>query len=117
MDTWTSVFAVVSAVYNMLLWIAGYLKVQAMSGDKRPLETIKASLIQLNAMCIDTEKKGDHKKPAAMARFISDAAHMAKLIEHQVDSLLGTLTVVPKKPVGFGGKLLGWIFPTTKIRR
>lgn len=117
METWSLTLAVFSVVVNLVQWIQGYLKFQDMAGDKRQLETIKASLVQLNAMCNDAEAKGDHKKADAMGRFISDLAHMARSIEHQVDSLLGTITVLPKKPVTRMRRVFGWLFPVTKIGR
>ena len=117
MVTWNSAATVFFGILGIVQWIQGYLKFQDMASDQRQLQTIKTSLMQFNAMCNDTETKGDHKKPAAMKRFISDAAHMAKSIEHQVDVLLGILTLVPKEPVPRMRRVIGWIFPVTKIGR
>ena len=91
-------------VFGMIQWIQGHFR-------KPQLRAIKASLGQLNAMCNDAADKGDATKPAAMARFISDAAHAAKMIEHQVDIMLGNMKFVSDRPKSLYRRIIGFIFP------
>lgn len=91
-------------VFGMIQWIQGHFR-------KPQLRAIKASLVQFNAMCNDAADKGDAAKPDAMARFISDAAHMARGIEHQVDSMNGNLKFVSDRPQSPYRRIIGFIFP------
>jgi len=101
---------------NVLQWVYQYGTAQRLGGRAPQLEGLKASLKQFNAVCNDAEKKGDTEKPDAMRRFVSDAAHMAKNMEHQVDIMLGNLRLAPVKPETHFRRIVGCILPLTRLR-
>ena len=115
MIDWKLSVSIVFGALNVIQWIQGYIASRESGSRKQQLETIKASLIQLNAMCNDAEGKGDAKKPDAMARFISDVAHMGRTIEHPVDIMLGNLRLTPARPPSRLRRIIGYIFPITRI--
>lgn len=110
-----NIFSAASGVLNVIQWIQQQLGLSKFGLRNQQFEAIKASLLQLNAMCNDAVGKGDASKPAAMMRFISDVAHMAKTAEHQANIALGNLQVVRKDPPSWLRRILGYIFPLTRI--
>ena len=66
-------------------------------------------------MCNDAEQKGDTKKPAAMARFISDVAHAGRAMESQVDIALGNIRIPPGASASWWRRMWGRIFPLSRI--
>ena len=116
MAAWSIVTTVVFGVLNVAQWVSQYGSSQRLKGRVPQLEGLKASLVQFNAVCNDAENKGDAEKPDAMARFISDTAHMAKAMEHHVDIMLGNLQLVPHKPETLYLRIVGFIFPLSRIK-
>lgn len=115
MGAWSILLTIVFGLFNVVQWIQQYLGFRARCARAQQTEAIKASLVQFNAMCNDAEVKGDAEKPAAMKRFISDAAHAAKMIEHQADIILGNLESVPARPPSPLGRVIGYVFPLTRV--
>jgi hypothetical protein len=106
---------IVFGVASVAQWIHQFVTAQRFDAKREQLQGIKAGLLQFNAMCNDAEAKGDAQKPDAMARFISDSAHLARSIEHHADILLGNLRLVPASPPSRATKIIGWLFPLTRV--
>ncbi len=115
MPDWTSFVSIGLGILNVIQWIQQQVGLGKFDCRNQQLESLKASLEQLNAMCNDAEGKGEAAKPDAMARFISDVAHAAKMMEHSADIMLGNLRLTPVKPRSHLRRFLGWVFPITRI--
>jgi len=115
MATWSVLTTIVSGVLNVAQWVQQDRSVHRVGARKQHLEGIKASLVQFNAMCNDVISKDDTQKPDAMARFVADAAHMAKGIEHQVDIMLGNLRLATANSQPLFRRIVGYLFPATRI--
>ncbi len=112
------IITAILGVLNVIQWVEQLVAARDRGGTVRELEMIKVASMQIVQMCNDAEQKKQTAQPDAMARFISDAAAAATIINNQVSITNGSLVMNPPKPrTGFFGgvhRFARFFFPLMK---